>query len=123
MKETRGSDLLPNGLDERLRQALEPRPEAVERLVRSALAPPARPERRLRLAPAVPVVAALLLAVLLLSVRPEHPARPAPISIENVGDVLVVRSPEGGHWIVSSGDSPGNSSPSGTLIVTYGGDR
>lgn len=125
MEKSRGSEPSPSGLDARLRQALEPRPEAVERVIRGALAGERR-ARRLRLAPAVPVLAALLLAAVLVAVRldrPEpKPAGRAAISIENVGGVLIVRSQEG-PWVVSSGEQGGSSSPSGSVIVTYGGGR
>jgi hypothetical protein len=67
----------------------------------------------------------VLLAAVLLAVRPERPdPRPAvkaSISIENVGGVLIVRSQEG-PWVVS-GEPGGGSSPSGSVIVTYGGSQ
>lgn len=122
MEKSRGSERSPSGPDVRLRQALEPRPEAVERVIRGALAGNPRPARRLRLAPAVPVLAALLVAVL-LAVRPDpKPAGKASVSIENVGGVLIVRSQQG-PWVVRSGEPGGSSLPSGSVIVTYGGSQ
>lgn len=120
-------------LDQRLREALVPRPEAVERIVRGALAPtPAdRPAERFRLAPALTVVAALVLAagLLVLAARSPQTARPEPgrqakISIENVGGLLVVHHREGGRWIIRGSRSGGpaeGSLPSRSLIVIYGG--
>lgn len=73
------------------------------------------------------MLAALLLAAVLLVLRPERPgpqpAGKASVSIENVGDVLIVRSREGGPWVVRSGEPGGSPSPSGTVIMTYGGGR
>jgi hypothetical protein len=114
-------------LDLRLREALAPRPEAVERIVRGALAPEERrPAERFRLAPALTVVAALVLAAGLLVLAP-YPRRPEPqakISIENVGGLLVVHHREGGRWIIRGSRSGGpaeGSLPSRSLIVIYGG--
>ena len=109
-------------LDLRLREALAPRPETVERIVRGALAP----AERFRLAPALTVVAALVLAAGLLVLAP-YPRRPEPqakISIENVGGLLVVHHREGGRWIIRGSRSGGpaeGSLPSRSLIVIYGG--
>ncbi|HEV2846403.1 MAG TPA: hypothetical protein VG477_16225 [Thermoanaerobaculia bacterium] len=124
MEKSRGSEPSPSGLDARLRQALEPQPEAVERVIRGALAGERR-AWRLRLVPAIPVLAVLLLAAVLVAVRldrPEpKPAGRAAISIENVGGVLIVRSQDG-PWVVS-GEPERGPSPSGSVIVTYGGNR
>lgn len=118
------SDGSERELDRQLRKVLEPRPEAVERVVRGALAS-RRPPEKLRLAPALVVVAALVLAAGLLVLAPysPQPERQAKISIENVGDLLVIHHREGGRWIVrsrSSGPAEG-SLPSRSLIVIYGG--
>lgn len=102
----------------RLRQALEPAPETVGRVVRRALATPRRAPA-LRLLPAAPLIAALLVAAVLL-VRPLPPRSTATASIETVGEVLMVRSPEGRISIVGSGAEPA-SHRQGTLIVIYGG--
>ncbi len=101
----------------RLKQALEPAPETVARVVSRALAPP-RPAPPLRLLPAAPLIAALLMAAVLL-IRPLPTRRVSTASIESMGDVLVVRSPEGRISIVGSGKEP--ASRQGTLIVIYGG--
>jgi len=102
-----------------LRQALEPAPETVARVVSRALATP-RPVPALRLLPAAPLIAALLVAAVLL-IRPLPTRHASTASIESVGDVLVVRSREGRISIVGSGPEPG--SRQGTLIVIYGGGQ
>lgn len=109
-----------DGLSERLRETLEPRPEAVERIVRAALAEPA-PRRPARLVPAVAGAAALLALATLFLVRP-HP-REAAVSIENVGEVLIVRHQEGGRVLIHNGEAAEGSSPSGSMIVIHGGTR
>lgn len=102
----------------RLKQTLEPAPETVARVVSQALAMP-RPSPALRLLPTAPLIAGLLAAAVLLMIP--LPRRQATASIETVGDVLVVRSPEGRVSIVGSGKEP--ASRQGTLIVIYGGGR
>lgn len=110
-------------VDERLRQTLEPRPESVERIVRGALGE-RRPARRPRLVPAVlPAVmgaAALLALAALFLARPQPRAR---VSIENVGEVLIVRHPEGGRVLIHNGEAAASSPPSGSMIVIHGGTR
>jgi hypothetical protein len=120
---------MDSGTDGRLREILEPRPESVERIVHGALAeePEERPAGRLRrprLLPAVAGASALLaLGVLFLVLAP----RPrATASIENVGEVLIVRhlkEGEGGRWRIHNGDAGAGSPPSGSMIVVHGGQR
>lgn len=105
-----------------LREVLEPRPESVERVVRGALAEP-RPARSRRLVPAVAGLAALLaLAVIgVLAPRPRAVA-----SIENFGEVLIVRhgkEEEGGRWRIHNGIRGEGSPPSGSIIVIHGGAK
>lgn len=120
------SDGSERELDRRLREALEPRPEAVERVVRGALAASERPEERFRLMPAAAVLAVLALTagLLVLAPYPPRPPRQAPeakISIESVGDLLVVHHREGGRWLIRNGGPAESSLPSRSLIVIYGG--
>jgi hypothetical protein len=111
-------------LRERLREVLEPRPETVDRIVRGALdSRPAGSARKLRLVPAAAALAVLaalgLTAVLFVGTpRPERQAR---ISIESVGDLLVVHHREGGRWLIRNGGPAEASPPSRSLIVIYGG--
>lgn len=109
-------------LREAWREALEPRPETVERVIRGALAvdDPRGAVKRFRLAPAALVLAVLGLAAggFFLAPRPERPAR---ISIESVGGLLVVHHREGDRWLIRNGGPAEVSSPSRSLIVIYGG--
>lgn len=105
----------------RLREVLEPPPESVERVVRGALAE-TRPTRSPRLVPAVAGLAALLALALIGVLAP----RPRPVaSIENVGEVLIVRhgKEEGGRWRIHNGDRHEGSPPSGSIIVIHGGAK
>lgn len=110
---------------ERLRDLLEPRPEAVERIVRQALAAPAAETARWR--PALAAVMAALAAVALLfawqlgRVRFGPERRPAAISIVNEGGVLIATSPSG-DWLVRSAEPrPEKPEPPGIIIISYGG--
>jgi hypothetical protein len=112
---------MDSGMDRQLRQSLEPRPESVERIVRGALAEgqPSRRPRRSRLLPAVAGASALLALALLFLFAP----RPrASASIENVGEVLIVRHPEG-RVLIRNGEAAESSLPSGSMIVVHGGTR
>lgn len=129
------SDGSARELDLRLREVLAPQPEAVERIVRGALALPdleGRPAERFRLVPALTVVAVLVLAagLFVLASHPPRlgpvaePGRQAKISIENVGGLFVIHHREGGRWIIRSSHSGGPAEgplPSRSLIVIYGG--
>ncbi len=119
-----GSARSDSELDLRLREALAPRPEAVERIVRGAQAP--RPSEKLRLVPALTVLAVLALTagLLVLAPHPPQPERQAKISIESVGGLLVVHHREGGRWTIRSSRSgvlAEGSLPSRSAIVIYGG--
>ncbi len=113
---------MDSGTDRQLREALESTSESVERIVRGALAqePEGRPARRLWLVPAVAGASALLaLGVLLLVFAP----RPrASASIENVGEVLIVRHLEG-RVLIHNGEAAESSPPSGSMILIHGGQR
>ena len=106
----------------RLREALEPRPEAVDRVVRGAVAS-RRPRERFRLVPAAAVLAALgiVAGILVLAPRPPRQSPEAKISIESVGNLLVVHHREGGRWLIRNGGPAESSLPSRSLIVIYGG--
>jgi hypothetical protein len=109
--------------DGRLRAALEPRPESVGRIVRGALSG-RRPIQPSRLAPAAAGAAgvAMLLALAALFLARAPRPRPA-VSIENVGEVLIVRHQEGGRVLIHNGEAAKGSPPSGSMIVIYGGTR
>lgn len=117
--------------DRRLRAALEPAPEAVERIIAGALVA-RRPARSAgRLVPAG-FAAAALLALAVLFVASPHPRRPAAapagagagaVAIENVGDVIVVRPRAGGRWLIHNGETGEGSQRSGSVIFIHGGKR
>ena len=104
-------------IDERLREALEPRPEAVGRIARAALA---TPEPVLRWLPAAAATA--LLGVMALLLWPQPPIPPVP-RIQNVGEVLIVKSPDGEGSIVRSGGSEPESASTGIVMIRFGGAR
>ncbi len=120
--------------DRRLRAALEPAPEAVERIIGKALSA-RRPARSAgRLVPAGFAAAALLaLAVLFVASprsprspqlwRPAAPAGAGAVAIENVGDVIVVRPRAGGRWLIHNGETGEGSQGSGSVIFIHGGKR
>jgi hypothetical protein len=110
---------MASGTDGQLREALEPAPESVERIVRGALAEESK-ERRPRLLPAVAGASALLLLGALFLVLAPRPRATA--SIENVGEVLIVRHLEG-RVLIHNGEAAKSSPPSGSMIVIHGGQR
>lgn len=97
-------DPIPD-MDDRLRGILSPRPEAVERIVRNALASPVE-ETLPRWRPAS-LVAAVISCVALLFVwqlgRARFAPEPAAISIVNEGGILIASSPSG-NWLIRSVD-------------------
>lgn len=107
-----------NELDERLRAALAPPPEAVARIVRNALAESGAETSRPRIRIAAPLAAALLVAVAFLFAWRLEQARARP-AIASVGDVVVATSPDG-DWIVRS-EEPETDRPQGLIIISYGG--
>jgi hypothetical protein len=116
--------------DRRLRAALEPAPEAVERIIAGALGARRRMRAAGRLVPAG-FAAAALVALAVLFVASPHPRRPAApagvgagaVAIENVGDVIVVRPREGGRWLIHNGETGKGSPASGSVIFIHGGKR
>lgn len=110
-------------MDRRLRGILSPRPEAVERIVRNALASPVEDSLpRWRPASLVAsLVAGVISCVALLFVwqlgRARFVPEPAAISIVNEGSVLIATSPSGG-WLVRSVD-PEPSRPQ-IIILRHG---
>lgn len=109
-----------DGLDERLRAALSPPPEAVQRIVRNALAAGGTETSRPRIRIAAPIAAALLVAVAFLFAWRLELARARP-AIASVGDVVVATSPDG-DWIVRS-EEPETGRPQGLIIISYGGNE
>ena len=116
------SSVSGDGIDQRLREALSPAPQAVERIVRRALDPEARQPHvdpgRLLLPASLGAVLAIALA--LAVAIPRRPAE-ARVSISNIGGVVVAASAREG-WIVQSG-GPHPSNPDVKILIVYGGDR
>jgi ferric-dicitrate binding protein FerR (iron transport regulator) len=118
-----------DGLDERLRRQLEPDPEAVERVVRRALAaepeprPPRRPAWRRWLAVGAMALLAGFLALWIGRPGPAGP-RPGPgpsgqVSVTNQGAVLIVRRPGDRIALVHTGPAAPGAGPS-ILVLTQG---
>jgi hypothetical protein len=112
---------------DRLRDILEPRPEAVERIVRQALAAPAVDVPRWipTLAAATVAMAGLAAAALLFAwqlgrFRFEPERRPAAISIVNEGGILIATSPSG-DWLVRSAEPEPEPESPGIIIISHGG--
>ena len=113
---------------ERLRGALDPPPESVERLVRRALIapPPRRPRRPRSFRLLAALASAAALAGVLASVLPQRldsafrEESGTRVSISNQGDIVIARRPDSaGGWLVRSGPSaPPQSSQ--IVIVRYG---
>lgn len=121
MEPMEGRRGLPHGFDERLREILDARPEAVERVVRTALAGRPRAQTpRWRLLPAAALLAAA--ALILRPAAPPLPDSEMRIAIESTGDILVVRSSDR-TWIVRQGDAGPESLPAGTLLIARGGKK
>lgn len=108
-----------NDMDSGLRGILSPRPEAVERIVRNALASTVE-DTRPRWRPAS-LVAAVISCVALLFVwqlgRARFVPEPAAISIVNEGGILIASSPSG-NWLVRSAEA-GPATPQ-IIILRHG---
>lgn len=106
-------------MDGRLRAILSPRPEAVERIVRNALASPVE-ETSPRWRPAS-LLAAVISCVALLFVwqlgRARFVSEPAAISIVNEGSILIASSPSGDLLVRSVEPEPTTSQ---IIILRHG---
>jgi len=110
-------------MDLRLREILAPRPEAVERIVRGALA--SRPAHRRPLLTAAPVAALLVIAIAIFVALPPRPAakaEPSRVSISNAGGVVIARSTSGEGWVIQS-RAPQSPARDEQILIVYGGDR
>jgi hypothetical protein len=124
---------IPEGplLEHRLRQALTPPPDRVERIVRQALAAGSPEEGRARarrplhrLVPAASLLALLTTGAIVVSIHfpAPHPAspprRPSVVSIVNVGGVVIASSPEEQRPLILSGT--GETDPPGIILIRHG---
>jgi hypothetical protein len=119
-------------LEHRLREALAPPPDRVERIVRQALATgspevsrvQARRPRLRRLLPAASLLALLTTVAIafVLHVPGPPPAspprRPSVVSIVNVGGVVIASSPEEQRPLILSGT--GETDPPGIILIRHG---
>lgn len=116
----------PHQVDERLRDVLAPRPEAVDRIVRQALSAPTVDVPRWRPALAAAIAglaaAALLFAWQLGRFQFEPERRPAAISIVNEGGILIATSPSG-DWLVRSAEPEPEPESPGIIIISHGGTK
>jgi hypothetical protein len=124
----------PDGrpVEHRLREALTPPPERVEKIVRHALAAGgeteggARVRGPRRLVPAVSLLALLTVAAVVLSHFPRpHPSPPSRresvVSIVNVGGVVIASSREEQRPLILSGTS--ETDPPGIILIRHGDQK
>jgi len=115
----------PDSFDRRLREALSPPPDQVERIVlRSLAAAPedrrARDPRLRRLAPAS-LLALLTAAAVFFSIQLARPRHEAVVSIVNVGGVVIATSEEEERPLILSG--AGERPSSGIILIRRGGQE
>jgi len=112
-------------LDQQIRDAVEPSPATVHRLVSAALRPAQRH------APGVGVMLAtgmtVLLLVAALTVFRHEPTPipvPAPqVRVTNVGDTIVVMQAEGNVWLIGREAADPDGLIAGTVIAYRPGER
>jgi len=110
-------------LDERVREALSPPPDQVERIVLRSLAvseAAARGPRLRRLAPAS-LLALLTAAAVFFSLQLARPRQEAVVSIVNVGGVVIATSEEEERPLILSG--AGESQSSGIIVIRRGEEK
>jgi len=112
-----------HNLDERLRALLQPDGNAVDRLVMAALKADARPSHRrswrMPFALATAGVIAGVAALLWFNVR--SPETPDWLTINPIGDVMLVQSPSGESWIIGP-ERPDDRPPAGMGFVIMEGE-
>jgi len=109
-----------NEWERRLRSALEPNGEAVERVIAAAMSP-----RRRRPYGAIAAAALVLVSAALVWVYLAHEATPVhaeSIQLEYVGTVGLFEFPDGSSWIVSPGAASQGPDTHLNLIV-FEGDK
>lgn len=104
-------------LDREIREAVEPSPAAVTRVLATSLGP--SPRRAPALGPwlAVATLVLVLLAAFITVRRESPPVAAARVRITNVGDTIVVQRPEGGVWLIGRGTSKPDGLAAGTVIA------
>jgi len=110
-------------VDREIRDAVEPSPATIDRVLAGALR--SAPRRTHRLAMALATGAAVLILVAALAIV-RHQAKPIPdaqVRVTNVGDTIVVRRPEGSVWLIGRGSGETDRLAAGTVIAHRPGER
>jgi hypothetical protein len=115
-------DRFDDELDQRLRAASRPHPDAVERIRARAMASTPRDRRASVRLFAVAASAAIVVAVLGLWQWPRHPAGRATPSQGNVG-VVLIRAPDGTSAIYSTGVEMDQEPPGSGFVISEGDQR
>jgi len=106
-------------LDRKIREALQPDADAVQRVVCRALA--MKEHRRFRLAPPLVAIGVCVVAWLVYIGLPGEP--PQILTLDCIGEVAVVRAPDGTSWVFSpDGREPGHGADEGlkaTGLILY----
>jgi hypothetical protein len=106
-------------LEDRLREALTPPPDQIDRIVRRALAEPDRRSPLRRLVPAASLLALLIAAAAFFFVQiPRPQPSAAVVSIVNLGGVVIASSPEEARPLILSGT--GETDPPGIILIRHG---
>lgn len=117
-----------DAFDREIREAVEPNPETVARVVRGALDHKRGPWRLLRPVSLVAGLVLLVLATVLLKtsnrwndVPVSQPRNAGVTEITNINETVVVRPASGGVWLVGGAQKEGRLPP-GTIVVHKPGD-
>jgi hypothetical protein len=110
-------------VDREIRDAVEPSPATIDRVLAGALR--SAPRRTLRVGMALATGATVLvLAVVLTVVRHgSKPIQTAQVRVTNVGDTIVVRRPEGSVWLIGRGSGETGRLAAGTAVAYRPGER
>jgi hypothetical protein len=108
-------------IDHEVRDATEPDPGTVDRLVRQALA---HERRRSPVMGRVLTLGALLLLVstVLIVRREPNQVRSRAVAVTNVGDTVVVRPDSGDVWLIGGDGPEAEPLATGTIIVYRAGE-
>ena len=111
-----------DALDQKVRVALEPDADAVDRVVRGALSQDRHHRSAYRLLPVmVGAIAVLLVAALLLN-RGTRVNAPEATRMTNINDTIVVKPTSGGVWLIGVNGKGESRLPVGTIVVYRSGE-
>jgi hypothetical protein len=110
-------------VDREIRDAVEPSPATIDRVLAGALryAP-----RRTPVAGVMLTIAAAVLVVIAAVAIVRHESTPIPtaqVQVSNVGDTIVVRGPEGSVWLIGRDTGQADRLAAGTVIAYRPGER